>query len=132
MRNDKVHNMLSQWAEEITQKYPWLIVKFEFCEQRNKYLVSFYPLQIIENSDEFNDDALRFEDEMYDLFGNDAPLFCDEDSLFKLSDNAETYPRMSENFIINSSSSDFKWAFSNEQSHNYEFDSNADIYPLAA
>ena len=32
---------------------------------------------------------MRFEDELNDRYGDDAPLFTDEEELFKLSDNAE-------------------------------------------
>ena len=70
-------------------KFEWLCVKYEFNTKRGVYLVSFSPKSQIESSDEFNIEAMRFADELNDLYGDNAPLFTDEEELFDLSDEAE-------------------------------------------
>lgn len=73
----------------MTKKYSWLRIKFEFNEVRGVFMVSFSPAYQIEHSDEFNLDAMTFADEMNDEYGNEAPLFTDEEALFRLSAEAE-------------------------------------------
>lgn len=68
----------------MTMKYNWLQVKLEYKEDRG---VSFSPVSQIELSEEFNREAMQFADEMNAIYGNEAPLFTDEEALFKISDN---------------------------------------------
>lgn len=128
-----LYKILSNWAEKITQKYSWLEIKMEFSEVHEKYLVSFSPSSYIDSCDEFNEDAMHFEDEMNNLFGNEAPLFCDEESLFKLSKDAEVYPRKPQSFETDSSKP-YSWHFESKEACNsdYEFHWNSVCYPLAA
>lgn len=90
MNKENIEKQLRAWASRMTKKYTWLFIKFEFCESRGVFMVSFSPLNQIELSDEFNLDAMQFADEMNAIYGNEAPLFTDEESLFSLSPNAET------------------------------------------
>ena len=89
MIKDDIEKQLRTWFSLITKKYTWLRIKFEFNERRGLYMVSFSPISHIEHSDEFNIDAMRFADEMNATYGNEAPLFTDEENLFTLSSNAE-------------------------------------------
>ena len=89
MNKDQIKELLITWSNDMLDKYEWLCVKYEFSTKRGVYLVSFSPKSQIELSDEFNIEAMRFEDELYDLYGDNAPLFPDEDELFELSDTAE-------------------------------------------
>lgn len=89
MIKDDIEKQLRTWFSLITKKYTWLRIKFEFNERRGVYMVSFSPISHIEHSDEFNIDAMRFADEMNATYGNEAPLFTDEENLFTLSSNAE-------------------------------------------
>ena len=88
MKED-IEKRLRTWFSLMLEKYAWLRIKFEFNESRGVYMVSFSPLNHIESSDDFNIDVMTFADEMNALYGNDAPLFTDEESLFALSPNAE-------------------------------------------
>lgn len=90
-KNTKLESVLREWGDAFTKKYEWLTVRFEFSKARGNYLVSFYPLSRIENDDKFNLEVMDFEDKLNQEYGLDAPLFCDEGSLFKLSPFAETY-----------------------------------------
>ena len=89
MIDELVKKEIIEWSKEMLTKYEWLRVKFEFNAKRGVYLVSFSPKSQILLSDEFNLEAMRFEDELYDLYGDNAPLFTDEEELFELSDTAE-------------------------------------------
>ncbi len=88
MKED-IEKRLRAWFSQMTEKYAWLRIKFEFNESRGVFMVSFSPLSHIESSDEFNIDVMTFADDMNALYANEAPLFTDEESLFALSPNAE-------------------------------------------
>lgn len=89
MMKEDIEKRLRAWFSQMTEKYAWLRIKFEFNESRGVFMVSFSPLSHIESSDEFNIDVMTFADNMNALYGNEAPLFTDEESLFALSPNAE-------------------------------------------
>lgn len=80
---------LRAWFNEMTYKYSWLRIKFEFSKVRGLFMVSFSPISQIELSDEFNIEAMQFADKMNATYGNEAPLFTDEEELFRLSPKAE-------------------------------------------
>lgn len=104
MNKEIIEKQLHTWFSLMTKKYSWLRIKFEFNEARRVFMVSFSPVDRIELSDEFNLDAMQFSDEMNAIYGNEAPLFTDEESLFKLSDNAEVIEAIvakSTNFFSN-------------------------------
>lgn len=42
------------------EKYPWLTIKVDFNESINRTLVSFYPLSIIKDNEQFNKDTMAF------------------------------------------------------------------------
>lgn len=89
MIKDTIEQQLREWFTQMTNQYSWLRIKYEFNENRDVFMVSFAPTSKIELSDEFNLAALKFADDMNARFSNNAPLFTDEELLFKLSDNAE-------------------------------------------
>lgn len=89
MNKESIEKQLRAWFSQMTKKYTWLIIKFEFNEGRGVFMVSFSPLNKIELSDDFNRDAMQFADKMNADYGDEAPLFTDEESLFSLSSNAE-------------------------------------------
>lgn len=90
MKKENIEKKLRSWLSEMTKKYCWLRIKFEFSEVEGVYMVSFSPASEIERSDDFNKDAMQFADDMDNEFGPDAPLFTEEEELFKLSETAET------------------------------------------
>lgn len=90
MNKELIEKDLRTWFDTMVKKYQWLNIKFEWSQDRGVFLVSFSPVEKIELSDEFNEDAMRFADELNAKYGNDAPLFTDEDTLFQLSVDAES------------------------------------------
>ena len=100
MRKDDIKNKLIQWSNLITSRYPGLVVRFEYNESRKVFLVSLYPNDINEEDKEkFSIDVMSFEDELSDLYGWDAPLFCDNEELFRLSQEAQTIVSFTETAV---------------------------------
>ena len=89
MNRDNIKKKLHAWLSSMTMKYNWLQVKLEYKEDHGVFLVSFSPVSQIELSEEFNREAMQFADEMNAIYGNEAPLFTDEEALFKISDNVQ-------------------------------------------
>lgn len=89
MINKEIETKLRNWFEDMVNRYTWLNIKFEYSEKREIYLVSYSPIQKIEESNSFIKESMDFEDKMNFLYGDDSPLFCDEEKYFKLSSNAE-------------------------------------------
>ena len=85
----KVESELKEWFAYIQNKYTWLTIKYEYSSWRECYLVSFSPTDKISSNGEFCQDIMDFEDRMHAKYDDFAPLFCDDESLFKLSDNAQ-------------------------------------------
>lgn len=84
----KQQQMIKDWAEKMVEKYDWLTIKYEYSDFYRTVLVSFSPSEVIDNDDDFNRDALAFEDLMTAEFGDNAPLFTDEEELFIVSTEA--------------------------------------------
>lgn len=101
MKNNEIETQLRTWFEEMVDRYKWLNIKFEYNKTRGIYLVSYSPVQKIEESDSFIKETMDFEDKMNFLYGDDSPLFCDEEKYFKLSSNAEIIKSRFKFFDIN-------------------------------
>ena len=52
-----IEKQLRTWFAQMTKKYSWLRIKFEFNENRGVFMVSFSPVSQIELSNDFNMDA---------------------------------------------------------------------------
>lgn len=89
MRSFNIESSLRNWAKEITNLYEWLVIRFDYNDIRNRYLVSYHYEKEIEETHPFYVEAISFEDKMNELYHENAPLFCDEESLFRLSQSAE-------------------------------------------
>lgn len=90
MKDNNLETTLRRWFTEMVNRYKWMSIRFEYSETRGVYLVSYSPADRIQGCEEFIEESIDFEDKMNALYGDDAPLFCDEEKYFKLSDNAET------------------------------------------
>ena len=89
MKDLEVERILRQYAEDLVSRYTWLTIRFEYSEKRSVYLVSYSPRQMISRSKPFIRESMAFEDRMNDIYDDDAPLFCKDEELFKLSPEAE-------------------------------------------
>ena len=97
----KQAQIIKEWAKTMVEQYNWLTIRYEYSEFYRTFLVSFSPLELIDKDDDFNKDVLAFEDLMTAQFGEDAPLFTDENKLFTVSaaatviaKNIEAFPRL--------------------------------------
>ena len=82
---------LLTWFKSMTAKYSWLSFRYEYSKKLGTFIVGFYPSDKVDSSDEFCLDAITFEDKMSDLYGDDAPLFGNEEECFRFSIKASTY-----------------------------------------
>lgn len=119
MKQEEIKNKLVVWFDKMMTKYEWLSIKFEYSNKLRNYLVSFSPSSKIQVSDEFCEESMCFEDEMNKLYGDDAPLFCDDEKYFKLSDKAETVRR---NIIFNRKNI-YELSFDNTYNNSYIYQS---------
>lgn len=89
MKQQKIKNELIAWFKIITSRFQWISVKYEYSDKLKSFLVSFSPSDKINESDEFCIEAMRFENEMNEKYGDNAPLFCDDEKYFTLSEHSE-------------------------------------------
>lgn len=89
MMKNNIESELRDWFSKIVTKYTWLNIKFEYDEGRGVFLVSYNFTKNNVASNEFINDAIGFENMMNKKYGDDAPLFCDEEKYFHLSKHAE-------------------------------------------
>lgn len=95
MRNQELETKLKEWFEEMINRYNWLQISFEYNANRGVYLVSYAPSSEITESDRFIQESMDFENRLNMIYGDEAPLFCDEEKYFKLSDSAEVFQAQS-------------------------------------
>ena len=80
---------IKEWAINMVRTYTWLTIKFEYSNKFGVILIDFVYPQQYGNDENFNRDALAFNDRMYEIYGDNAPLFTNNEKLFKLSDKAQ-------------------------------------------
>lgn len=88
MKKEIIEKQLINWFTLMLQKYTWLSIKYEYSDIEKCFLVSFSPSLLTKASENFSREALEFENKMNIEYDTDAPLFCDDEELFKLSSNA--------------------------------------------
>lgn len=103
MKKEIIEKQLKSWFSQMLQKYTWLNIKYEYSDVEECFLVSFSPSALTKVSEEFSADALDFENKMNRDYPLAAPLFCDEEDLFELSQNA----KLLANHPINTFTSEF-------------------------
>lgn len=72
----------------IIKEYKKISIKYEYNQQRRRLLVSYFPKDYIFSNDNLLRKINRIEDKLKFKFVN-YPLFCYEEDLFKLTDNAK-------------------------------------------
>ncbi len=88
MRNAEIENQLRDWFGKMVKLYTNLSFKFEYSERRHVYLVSAIVNLDEETYEQYCLDSMAFEDLLANRYGDDTPLFTDNEELFKLSSNA--------------------------------------------
>lgn len=93
--NADIKNKLVTWFKDIVSEFPWLTIRYEFSEKLGVFLVGYYPSDKIDQCNEFCHKSMNFEDGMRLQYGDDAPLFGNEEDCFVLSECAACYPETS-------------------------------------
>lgn len=88
MRNAEIESQLRDWFEKMMKVYSNLSFKFEYSERRQVYLVSAIVDLDEETYEHYCSDSMVFEDQLANRYGDDTPLFTDNEELFELSSNA--------------------------------------------
>ena len=91
IKNEKqvMEKTIKEWAINMVRTYTWLTIKFEYSERFRTILIDLVYLPQYGNDADFHRDALAFNDKMCKVYGDDAPLFTNNEKLFKLSDKAQ-------------------------------------------
>lgn len=93
-----MEQMIKDWATVMVNHFSWLTIKFEFSEKYRTFLVDFVYSSEYDDCDEFNVQAMSFNDKLIDLYHDDAPLFTDNGELFTLSAAATVIAKNIETF----------------------------------
>ena len=80
---------IKEWAINMVRAYTWLTIKFEYSKKFGVILIDFVYPQQYGNDEDFHRDALAFNDRMCEIYGDNAPLFTNNEKLFKLSYKAQ-------------------------------------------
>ena len=128
MYQKEIKEKLKEWFALMQHKYTWLSIKVEYSDKYCCYLISFTPSSKSIINEEFCRDVLDFEDMINEEYELDAPLFCDGEDLFKLSDNAEILLSQDTISVIKSIANDslgssyqkYMESFMSEQKYNKE------------
>lgn len=87
-QNRTMERDLVEMIRKLTSEFPWLSVRYEYSEDWDTLLVSYAPRNKIFKDERILSRMMTLEDELRDKYGEDAPLFCEEEHLFKLSPEA--------------------------------------------
>jgi len=85
----KIEKELREWFKYLVGRYRWLTVRFNYSEDKGVFLVSYSPADEIRENDSFINETSVFEDFINARYGDNSPLFCDDEKYFKLSPDAE-------------------------------------------
>lgn len=85
----KIEKKLREWFKYLVGRYRWLTIRFNYSEDKGIFLVSYSPTDKISECEPFIKESAEFEDLMNARFGDNSPLFCDDEKYFKLSPDAE-------------------------------------------
>lgn len=97
-KKEQIEKQLKNWFNQMLVKYTWLKIKYEYNDAKECFLVSFYTSSNLEYPDSFDKEVLMFEEDMDNQYGDYSPLFCDNETLFKLSSNAKVAHTQTANF----------------------------------
>ena len=78
---------LSMWMREMILKYIDITFKYEYSEYRKRFLISFSKKK---KDSSFWKDLVKFNEDMdkqYSIL--ERPLLCENEKIFKLSENAK-------------------------------------------
>lgn len=78
-----------EWAKKMVDRFSWLTIKVEHSELFGTVLVEYVYSSAHGDDDEFNSEAMAFEEKLTLEYGDNVPLFTDNGELFTVSSDAE-------------------------------------------
>lgn len=110
--SNNILTTLKVGIQELIDKYPWLSIMYEYNQVRGVYLVSYIFNKGVDTLD-FIEDSMKFENEINTTFGINAPLFCDNQELFQLTEKAITVSQITFNpsGLVTSNINEVSWSF---------------------
>ena len=109
--SNNILTTLKVGIQELIDKYPWLSIMYEYNQVRGVYLVSYIFNKGADTLD-FIEDSMKFENEINTTFGINAPLFCDNQELFQLTEKAVTMSQTTSNRVLVASNiNEVSWSF---------------------
>lgn len=91
MKNVEVENRLISWFEIMMKRYTTISYKLEYSERRRVYLVNAMVDLDEDIYEQYCLDSLKFETELAKIYGDEVPLFTDNEQLFCMSANARVF-----------------------------------------
>ena len=79
---------LVRMLTQLTTEFPWLSARYEYRAPWATFLVSYVPSNKMFSDDDVLLRMMELENELIAKYGDDAPLFCEEENLFTLSTDA--------------------------------------------
>ena len=126
---EKLENQILDWALNMVAEFTWLRIKFEYSETYRTFMVGYF-FATNEPDDEFYSKALAFEDLMTEEYGDDAPLFSDNEEFFALSENAKVVEAAEKTFTSTIMDiDDFDGSMSWKGGNALELTENVPTYP---
>lgn len=87
-RMKAIEQDLVRMLKQLTTEFPWLSARYEYRKSWATFLVSYAPSCTMFSDDNILNRMMVLEDKLIDKYGDDAPLFCEEENLFTLSTDA--------------------------------------------
>ena len=85
----KIEYELKRMFDAMMQSFDGLYFKYEYSEERHAFLVAALIDEEREDYEDYCKMAICEENRLNQMFGDEAPLFSDNEVLFKLSTNAK-------------------------------------------
>ena len=95
MEKEQLRVLLENWSNLMVRKFDGLTIRFEYNESHQCYLVSYNRLHNNEQANKFYRLLIKFERMFENDYPFNAPLFSENNRLFKLSDKAKTISKNS-------------------------------------
>lgn len=89
MDQNTILSSLKEEVSKICKEYSFVTFKIEYNATRDICLCSYQSARVGEDYERFCKSLLMLSDYLNDCYGVDAPLFTENQELFKLSANAE-------------------------------------------
>ncbi len=99
---------LVSMLKQLTTEFPWLSARYEYRKSWATFLVSYAPSCTMFSDDNILNRMMVLEDKLIDKYGDDAPLFCEEERLFSLTSKAT----LIENGCVKRDQESIEWSVS--------------------